>query len=81
MTRAGKRPLFDRLAPALLGDGAAAPYARMAEELGMTEDAVKMAAHRLRRRYRELLRDEVARTVGASADVDDEIRDLFAALG
>jgi RNA polymerase sigma-70 factor (ECF subfamily) len=46
----------------------------------MTEGAVKMAALRLRRRYGELLRAEIARTVADPADVDDEVRDLFAAL-
>ena len=46
----------------------------------MSEGAVKVAIHRLRRRYRELLRDEIARTVAGPADVDDEIRDLFAAV-
>ena len=57
-----------------------APYKQVAEDLRMTEDAVKMAALRLRRRYRALVRQEVARTVGDSVRVDDEIRDLMAAL-
>ncbi len=60
MVRAGKGPLFDRLRPALLGEGKVAPYRRVAEELTMTEDAVKMAALRLRRRFRELVWQEVA---------------------
>jgi DNA-directed RNA polymerase specialized sigma24 family protein len=83
MNRSGKGPLFERLRPALLGDGAEAPYAEVAAELGFTTDAVKMAALRLRRRYRELVREEVARTVDGDGDgeFDDEIRDLFAALG
>jgi RNA polymerase sigma factor (sigma-70 family) len=76
-----KGALFDRLGPALLGSGEAAPHARIAEELAMTEGAVKVAAHRLRRRFRELIREEVARTVDQPEEVDDEIRDLFAALG
>jgi RNA polymerase sigma-70 factor (ECF subfamily) len=46
----------------------------------MTEGAVKVAVHRLRRRYRELVRDEIAQTVTTEAQVDEEIRDLFAAL-
>ena len=46
----------------------------------MTEDAVRQAAHRLRRRYRELLREELAQTVADPADVDDEIRSLFETL-
>jgi RNA polymerase sigma-70 factor (ECF subfamily) len=46
----------------------------------MTEGAVKVAVHRLRRRYRELVRGEIAQTVTTEAEVDEEIRDLFAAL-
>jgi DNA-directed RNA polymerase specialized sigma24 family protein len=80
MCLAGKGPLFARLRPALLGDGEMAPYRQVAEDLRMTEDAVKMAALRLRRRYRVLVRQEVTRTVGDSVRVDDEIRDLMAAL-
>ena len=81
MDRAGKSPLFDRLKPALLGENQAPSYSSMGEQLGMTEGAVKVAAHRLRGRYRELLREEIAQTVADPADVDDEIRDLFRALG
>ncbi len=58
MCQAGKGPLFARLRPALLGDGETAPYKQVAEDLRMTEDAVKMAALRLRRRYRVLVRQE-----------------------
>ena len=47
----------------------------------MSEGAVKVAAHRLRRQYRDLLRRGIAETVKVPEDVDDEIRDLFAALG
>jgi RNA polymerase sigma-70 factor (ECF subfamily) len=47
----------------------------------MSEPAVKMAVRRLRQRYRELLRLEIAQTVGTSQEVDEEIRCLFAALG
>jgi RNA polymerase sigma-70 factor (ECF subfamily) len=80
MERAGRAPLLDRLKPALLGDDQALSYAAVAEQLGMTEGAVKVAAHRLRGRYRDILRDEIARTVAEPADIDDEIRDLFRAL-
>jgi RNA polymerase sigma-70 factor (ECF subfamily) len=52
-----------------------------AADLGLSEGAVKTAAHRLRRRYRELLREEIAQTVASPEEVDDEIRSLFAALG
>ena len=80
MKRSGKSAIFDRLKAALLGDGTAAPYSEVATALDMTEDAVKMAAHRLRRRYGHLIREEVARTVDNPGAVEDEIRDLFRAL-
>lgn len=80
MEQAGRSPLFDRLKPALLGDDKALAYGEVAEQVGMTEGAVKVAAHRLRGRYRDLLRDEIAQTIADPADVDDEIRDLFRAL-
>ena len=47
----------------------------------MTEGAVKVAVHRLRRRYRELLKEEIAQTVADPAEIDDELRELFAAVG
>ena len=51
-----------------------------AAELGMTEGAVKVAAHRLRRRYRDRLRAAIAETVATPDDVEAEIRDLFTIL-
>ncbi len=80
MEHAGKGPLFARLEPTLLGKRGAGTYSRAAEELGLSPGTVKVAAHRLRRRYRALLRAEIGRTVDDPARVDDEIRDLFAAL-
>jgi RNA polymerase sigma-70 factor (ECF subfamily) len=80
MAAAGKATLFARLLPALSGGPSAAPHAEIAAELGMTPGAVKMAASRLRRRYGELLREEIARTVADPADVEDEVRALFATL-
>jgi RNA polymerase sigma-70 factor (ECF subfamily) len=47
----------------------------------MSEGAVKVAAHRMRRRYRELLREEIAQTVSSPEQAEAELRDLFAALG
>ncbi len=79
--RSGKSALFDQLRAALQGDHLAPSYREIAIALGMTEVAVRVAAHRLRARYRELLRDEVGRTTDDSAGVDDEIADLLAALG
>jgi RNA polymerase sigma-70 factor (ECF subfamily) len=79
MGRAGKSAQFAALRPALLGTAERIPYARIAAELGLTEEAARAAATRLRRRYRAILRDEVARTVDDPADVEAEIRALFAA--
>lgn len=80
MVAAGRRRHFDALRPALLGDAERAPYAEIAAALGLSAEAARAAATRLRRRYRELLRAEVAGTLDDPADVDDEIRALFAAL-
>jgi RNA polymerase sigma-70 factor (ECF subfamily) len=81
MAGAGKSRQFEVLRPALLGDGERAPFAQIAVELGVSEEAARAAAHRLRRRYREVLRAEVERTIDNPAEVDEEIRSLFAALG
>jgi RNA polymerase sigma-70 factor (ECF subfamily) len=76
---AGKGPQFEALKGSLAGPEV--PYAAVAEELGMSEGAVKVAAHRLRQRYRDRLRATIADTVADEAQVDEELRDLFAALG
>jgi RNA polymerase sigma-70 factor (ECF subfamily) len=77
---AGKGTLFERLKGGLSGE-AGLPLAEIARALDMTEAAVKSAAHRLRKRYRELLRGEVSETMADGEDIDDEIHGLFAALG
>jgi RNA polymerase sigma factor (sigma-70 family) len=74
-----KERLFEALSPVLGGEGEAS-YAHTGEKLGMSEGAVKVAAHRLRKRCRELLRDEVAQTVADPAEVDEELRHLLAAV-
>jgi RNA polymerase sigma-70 factor (ECF subfamily) len=79
MACAGKRAIFDALKFALTG-ASAAPYEEIARHLGTTEGALKVAIHRLRDRYRTLLREEIAETVGSAAEVDEELRHLFAAL-
>ncbi len=76
----GKLKHFERLKNFLVGDHAGATYADVAEKLSITEGAAKMAAHRLRVRYRELLRVEIAGTVSSPEEVDDEIGQLFAML-
>jgi RNA polymerase sigma factor (sigma-70 family) len=78
--RIGRDALFDRLRPSLSAEDDAPAFAVIAAELAMTENAVKVAAHRLRKRYGELLRDEVAATVADPTDpneVEDELRALF----
>ena len=77
---AGRVALFDRLKDFLIGDEAAGTHADAAGDLGMTAAAVKVAVHRLRRRYRDALRRRVAETVEAAQDVDDEIRHLLKTL-
>ena len=77
---AGKIEVFEQLKVTLTGASAAIPYAAVAVKLGTTEGAVKVAAHRLRQRYRKLLREEIAHTVASPAEVDEEIRHLFAAF-
>jgi len=77
---AGKEPLFEALKPFLTGDGKADSQADMAARCDMTEGAIKVAVHRLRRRYRELLREEIAQTVASPEEIDEEIRHLFAAF-
>ncbi len=77
---AGRAVLFDALKPFLAMGGASIPYVRVAEPLGMTEGAARVATHRLRRRYRNILREEIAQTVADPAQLDDEIRALFAAF-
>ena len=72
---------FGVLKTFLTTDGEDATYAQAAEQLRISPGAVKVAVHRLRRRYRELLREEIARTVEDRADVDDEFQVLLAALG
>jgi RNA polymerase sigma-70 factor (ECF subfamily) len=80
MAAAGKSALFDRLHPTLKGGPDAPSYASVGQELGMTEGAVKMAALRLRRRYREILHEEIGRTVADPDMIEGEIRGLFEAL-
>jgi RNA polymerase sigma-70 factor (ECF subfamily) len=78
--REGKRRLFEALEPCLIGERATQPYARLSEELGLTEGAVKMAVKRLRESYRVLLKEQVGQTVASPAEVDDELRHLFRTL-
>jgi len=77
---AGKEQVFTQLKDCLWGEGRETGYAEMAARLGMTEGAVKVTVHRLRRRFRDLLREEVAHTVAADADIDEELRHLIGVI-
>ena len=77
---AGKGTQFDALAFALTGDRSDVSYAGLAEKLELSEGAVKVAVHRLRQRYREVLRDEVAQTVESPEEVEGELRELMRAV-
>jgi RNA polymerase sigma-70 factor (ECF subfamily) len=81
MEGATGRARFRRLESLLTGQSGGRPYKQVAVELEMSESAVKVALHRMRRRFGELLRKEVARTVNDPAEVDEEIRYLFDVLG
>lgn len=76
----GNGNFFAKLHPCLVGGRESQPYAELAVELKMTEGAVKVAVHRLRKRYRQLLRTEIAQTMAADDEVDDELRHLFMVL-
>ena len=73
--------VFEKLKGELTSDAARAPHAEIARELDMTPGAVKVAAHRLRQRFGEVLRAEIAETVARPEDIEEEIQHLFDALG
>jgi len=75
-----KGALFDELKFCLTGTRSSVPYAGLAARLNMPENTVKTSVHRLRQRYRELLRAEVAHTVASPSEVEEELRTLFRAL-
>jgi RNA polymerase sigma-70 factor (ECF subfamily) len=77
---AGKLPLFDALKVFLTGEAGTPPLREIAERLQMSEGAVRVAVHRLRQKYRDALRAEIAQTVATEGDVDDELAVLLAAL-
>ena len=76
----GKGALFDALKFCLTGDRASVPYSELAARLNVSETALKVTVHRLRQRYRELLREEVAHTVAGENEVEEELNCLFRAL-
>ena len=77
---AGKAEVFDRLRGYLTGDAGRLAYADVARAVGSTEGAVKVAVHRLRRQFRDLLVDEISETVSDEAEIDGEIAYLMKAV-
>ena len=76
----GKAALFTELKGSLVQARAAVPYAELAGRLSLREGALRVAVHRLRQRYRELLRAEIAHTVAEPGEVEEELRYLFRVL-
>ncbi len=76
----GKGGLFEGLKSSLLAEASSLSYAELGVQVGLKEDAVKQAAHRMRRRYRELFREEIAQTVAGPGEVEAELKYLFAVL-
>jgi RNA polymerase sigma-70 factor (ECF subfamily) len=76
----GKSVLFNGLKSSLLAEDSGSNYMELGAKFGLTEDAVKQAVHRMRRRYRELFREEIAQTVAGPGEVDDELKHIFAVL-
>jgi RNA polymerase sigma-70 factor (ECF subfamily) len=78
---AGSLQLFLQLKEFLTARKGTTPYRVIAQQAAMTEGAVKVAVHRLRKRYRALLEDEIAQTVSGEEEVEDELQQLFTSLG
>jgi RNA polymerase sigma factor (sigma-70 family) len=76
----GKKKMFDQLKSTITGDQDGAAYCEIAKRLGSSEGAIKVAAHRLRQRYRQLLRAEIAETVSTREEVEEELNHLFLVL-
>jgi RNA polymerase sigma factor (sigma-70 family) len=76
----GRQELFDQLKPLLLTEGSRESYRLLTGPLGLSEGAAKVAVHRLRQRFREVVRAEIAQTVATPAEVDGELRCLMAAM-
>ena len=77
---AGKTDQFDRLSPFLNKESGDNRYEEVAEQLDVSAGALRMSVHRMRRRYRDLLREEIAQTVSTIDEIDDEIRFLLSTL-
>lgn len=80
MTETGKESQFERLKTYLIGDQPQLSYAENASILGVSEGAIRVAVHRLRRRFRDLIRDEIAQTVSSPEEIEDELHHLWNAV-
>lgn len=80
-TYSGRGEIFEAIRDFLARERGSTPYQEIATKLRMSEGAVKTAVHRLRRRYRGLLEREISQTVADAEDMQDELRELFMALG
>ena len=78
--QSGKGRLYEAIEPCLAGGAGAIDYGQASRELKMTEGALRVAVHRLRRRYRDLLRAEIAQTVDSPDQIEDEITYLLNCL-
>ncbi len=78
--KSGRPAVFEQLQPFLQGDASGPTYAEVAQRLGTTEGTIKVTVHRLRQRYRELLRAVVRQTVDNPLEIDAELGHLMAAL-
>ena len=76
----GKAALFAALRPALAGSRETQPYTELSRQLGLGEGAIRVAVHRLRQRYRQVLREVIADTVDAPGEIEDELRYLLQVL-
>jgi RNA polymerase sigma-70 factor (ECF subfamily) len=76
----GRAELFRQIKGVLLGDRSGVSYAELAPQLGLSEAALTMTVQRLRRRYRELVREEIAHTVSRPVEIEEEMRHLFQVL-
>jgi RNA polymerase sigma-70 factor (ECF subfamily) len=77
----GRARLFETLRTLIAKEDSGLPYADVAAHLKLTEAAVKMAVYRLRARYREILKAQIAQTVSSDQEIEEELHDLFAAFG
>jgi len=78
--QSGKTAEFNALSPLLTAERGAIPYAATATNLGVSDAAARQAVHRLRKRFRDVFRQEIAQTLAAPEEVEEEIRHLLAAL-